>query len=575
MKTLGIHIGHDSGSSLIIDGQIVADVSEERFIRIKHYAGPPVNSINFCLTTGKISFEELDFIAVSGEIADLKLKTLLNLTDEDFNRIVRQNLPYQSIRKKLKGMIKDKIVYHETPPLYLKFFHLAPKTRVIKVDHHLSHAAAAYYTSGYQDCLIITCDGVGDGTSLAVWNGSRGTITETKRYGTSGSFGWFYSLVTEAIGWWVGDGEGKTMGLAPYGDRSAVLNKEMLVHYLPCYQNGEVIKGTDFGAVKYFKECDAFHWHFPDAGKMKTIVDRYGAENVAAEAQDLLEESLLSFIRYWVKKGHARNLVTAGGVFLNVKLNQKIIEDTIVENYSVFPNAGDAGLSLGAALYVSQKFSEEDTAQKIDHVYWGPHYSNDEIESILKERNLRYRKADNIAQEAARALADQKIIGWFQGKMESGPRALGGRSILFDPGKPENKDIINMRVKFREPFRPFCPSIMEEYAHEYLVTNYKDRYMITACKVKDEKRTVIPAVTHVDGTCRPQFISRQTNRLFWELLDNFRQYTGVPVILNTSFNIKGEPIVCSPRDAIKCFFDTGLDVLCIGDFIVSKCSLFS
>jgi carbamoyltransferase len=418
--------------------------------------------------------------------------------------------------------------------------------------------------------LIITCDGVGDGTSVAVWNGSGGNIREIKRYGTSGSFGWFYSLVTEALGWWVGDGEGKTMGLAPYGDRKSVLDKEVLAHYLPGYQNGEITKRADFGNVKYFKEFDAFHWHFPDAIKIQKVVQDYGPENIAAEAQDLLEESLVSFIRYWVKKENARNLATAGGVFLNVKLNQKIIEDNIVENYSIFPNAGDAGLSLGAALYVSKKFSQENTTQKIDHIYWGPCYGNDEIESVLKERNLQYRRSDNISRDAARALADQKIIGWFQGRMESGPRALGGRSILFDPGKPENKDIINMRVKFREPFRPFCPSIMEEYAHEYLATSYKDRYMITACNVKDEKRNVIPAVTHVDGTCRPQLISRQTNRRFWELLDSFRQYTGVPVILNTSFNVKGEPIVCSPRDAIKCFFDTGLDVLCIGDFIVNK-----
>ena len=570
MKILGIHIGHDSGSSLIIDKQIVADVSEERFTRIKHYAGLPVNSINFCLKAGKISFDEIDYIAISGEIADPKLKILFNLTDEKFNQIITNNSPHIPLNKRVKNIIKNRITYQETPPLYMGFYNLAPKTKVIKVDHHLSHASSAYYTSGFKDCLIITCDGVGDETSVATWKGINGKINEIKRYGTSGSFGWFYSLATEALGWWVGDGEGKTMGLAPYGDRKAVLDKEVLVHYLPCYQNGEITKGIDFGAVKYFKEFDAFHWHFPDAIKVKEMVQRYGAENVAAETQDLLEESLLNFVKYWVKKENVNNLATSGGVFLNVKLNQRIIEDSVVEDYFIFPNAGDAGLALGAALYVCNKFSEENATQKINHIYWGPCYNNDEIESILKERNLHYRKSDNISQETAKALAGQKIIGWFQGRMESGPRALGGRSILFDPRKPENKDIINMRVKFREPFRPFCPSIMEEYANEYLSPSSKDRYMITACNVKDEKKNVIPAVTHVDGTCRPQLISKQINERFWELLDNFRQYTGVPVILNTSFNIKGEPIVCSPRDAIKCFFDTGLDLLCIGDFVVTK-----
>ena len=572
MKVLGIHIGHDSGSSLVIDNQLVADVSEERFVRIKHYAGLPVHSIDFCLKAGKISFDELDYVAVSGEITDPRLKILFNLSDEQFSQIVADNVSSISLSSKVKNLIKERVVYHESPPLYMRFYNLSTKTKVAKVDHHLAHASSAYYTSGFKDCLIITCDGVGDGASVVVWNGSYGNIKEIKRYETSGSFGWFYSLVTESLGWWVGDGEGKTMGLAPYGNRKAVLDKKVLVYYLPSYQNGEITKGVDFGAVKYFKEFDTFHWHFPDAIKIKKVVQDYGAENVAAEAQHLLEESLLNFIRYWVKKENARNLATAGGVFLNVKLNQRIIEDNIVEDYFIFPNAGDAGLASGAALYVSKKFSKEkeDITQKIDHIYWGPCYSNDEIESILRERNLHYRKSDNISKEAAKALAEQKIIGWFQGRMESGPRALGGRSILFDPRKPENKDIINMRVKFREPFRPFCPSLMEEYASEYLSPSSKDRYMITACNVRDEKRNVIPAVTHVDGTCRPQLISKQINERFWELLDNFRQYTGVPVILNTSFNIKGEPIVCSPRDAIKCFFDTGLDLLCIGDFIVSK-----
>ncbi|KKO18668.1 MAG: carbamoyl transferase [Candidatus Brocadia fulgida] len=336
MKTLGIHIGHDSGSSLIIDGQIIADVSEERFVRLKHYAGLPVHSINFCLAAGKISFDELDFIAISGEIADLKLKTLLNLSDEQFAHIVEQNLPHRSIGRKVKGLLRNKIVYQESPPLYLRFFNLAPKTKVIKVDHHVAHAASAYYTSGYQDCLIITCDGVGDGTSLAVWNGTGGVIKEIRRYDTAGSFGWFYSLVTEALGWWVGDGEGKTMGLAPYGDRKTVTNKEILARYLPCYQEGELVRGIDFGAVKYFKEFDAFHWHFPDARKIQKAVEDYGPEHVAAEAQYLLEESLLQFIRHWVIKEQAKNLATAGGVFLNVKLNQKILEDTLVENYYIF-----------------------------------------------------------------------------------------------------------------------------------------------------------------------------------------------------------------------------------------------
>lgn len=274
-----------------------------------------MHSIDFCLKAGKISFDELDYVAVSGEITDPRLKILFNLSDEQFSQIVADNVSSISLISKVKNLIKERVVYHEAPPLYMRFYNLSTKTKVVKVDHHLAHASSAYYTSGFKDCLIITCDGAGDGASVVVWTGSYGNIKEIKRYKTSGSFGWFYSLVTESLGWWVGDGEGKTMGLAPYGDRKAVLDKKLLVYYLPSYQNGEITKGVDFGAVKYFKEFDTFHWHFPDAIKIKKVVQDYGAENVAAEAQHLLEEALLNFIRYWVKKENARNLATAGGCF--------------------------------------------------------------------------------------------------------------------------------------------------------------------------------------------------------------------------------------------------------------------
>jgi carbamoyltransferase len=573
MNILGVHVGHDSGAALIREGRVVADVSEERFNHIKHYGSLPLESISFCLKAAGIKMIDVDAIATTTRLGDPAIRILFGLTDDETDHIRKNNNEKRIIPGNLRRKIRRAIwgSGREGAPLYISpFKRKGDNIPILKVDHHLAHAASAYYTSGYENtCLVITCDGEGDNVSTAVWRASQGIITPFVKYGWGGSFGWFYGIVTEALDWWIGDGEGKTMGLAPYGNPDA-FDDNILKDILPEYVDGLLKKEVNFGEIEHLVLMGAYHWHFKRSEQIKDIVQRYGREDVSAKAQKLLENEMKKFIADWVHREKASNLAVAGGVFLNVKLNQKIVEEAIVDNYYIFPGAGDSGLAVGAALYVFNRLSKKPVISKIEDINWGPSYTNPEIEAILKERNLPYEKIEDIAEVSAKLLADGKILGWFQGRMECGPRALGSRSILFDPRKKENKDIINARVKFREPFRPFCPSMTWECVPDYLYHTRDERYMITAYKVRNEKAKEIPAVVHVDGTCRPQFVHKETHPLYWRLLHRFGELTGTPVILNTSFNIKGDPIVCNPRDAIKCFYDTGIDHLSIGEYLLSK-----
>ncbi len=563
MKILGVHFGHDSGASLIIDGKIIADVAEERFVRIKHFSGLPVRSIEYCLKEGKISIDDIDQIAIPSLQSNYSLRFLFeNMTFPD-------NYSF-----KIKKIIKNELEKHHIlpsikPPLYIKKFSLNTRTKVTNIEHHLAHAASAYYTCGSQEKqLVVTIDGAGDGYSICIWLGENGQITPLKKFGCDGSIGWFYSNVTEALGWWHGDGEGKTMGLAPYGKSEHV--KGLLDPFYPKFKDGELIEPHDFGRAFSFNENGGIQWHFDEAYEIKKLIDKYGAEDIAAEAQRVLEEQVMNIVFPWLEKANTKNLCCAGGVFLNVKLNQRIWYSGKVANHHIFPNPGDGGLSLGAALYVSNQLSGSYQNQEIVDLYWGPQFENDEIELILKNRNLKFKVMDNISLTCAQLLAEGKIIGWFQGRMEAGPRALGSRSIVMSPMSAKNKDIINARVKFREGFRPFCPSMTQEAKDDFLDNARLEEFMITSFDANPAKADKIPAVVHVDGTVRPQLVKQDVNPKYYDLIKLFGNITGVPVILNSSFNVRGEPIVCTPSDAIKCFYDTGLDYLAMGDFLVMK-----
>ncbi len=562
MYILGIHIGHDSSTAIIKDGQLLADVAEERFNRFKHYCGLPIHSIQYCLKTAKIGIEDVDAIAIPSQEPVQELNFLLDLKGAQRESPAGGGMMLGFVRRIMKRISAK-------PPLYIKNFPIRSTTRIYHVDHHLAHAASAYYTNPIPEKqLICTMDGAGDGASICIWRGENNQISLLKRFPTSASLGWFYSNVTEALGWWHGDGEGKTMGLAPYGDYSRV--RGLLDRFFPKFNNGDVSEPHDFGQPYFWNENSAIQWHFDEANAIKKIIDEHGREHIAAEAQRILEEQTGCLIHPWLEKEKTRNLSCAGGIFLNVKLNQRIWESGKVVNHHIYPNAGDSGLAVGAALHVYYTNNPSAKINPLNTLYWGPEYSNDEIEKVLKLRNIQYSTIDNIEKYMAEQLANNKIIAWFQGRMESGPRALGNRSILMNANIAENKDIINARVKFREAFRPFCPSLIWEEKNTYLEKARDEFFMITSFTCQQEKRKKVPAVVHADSTLRPQTIKKEHNERFWRLIKNFGECTGEPLLLNTSFNIMGEPIISHPRDAIRCFYDNGLDFLVLGNFLLKK-----
>ncbi|MGA1864512.1 MAG: carbamoyltransferase [bacterium] len=560
MIVLGIHCGHDSSAAIIKDGEILADAAEERFTRLKHCNHVPVKAMSYCLSAAGLSnINEVDFVAFSWKRPPKDLRVVLGI-DKNSN-----------LRNKVKeflgfGISSD----HLQVPVYFPDFRLKDERKLVTVEHHLAHAASAYFTRKTNDrCLIFTVDGAGDGVSTAVWLGEKNSIVPLEKLYREASIGWAYSIVTEALHWWHGDGEGKTMGLAPYGDQtvcSGVLDK-----YFPKFKGRTLSKPTNLGNAYYWIENSSTQFHFDEAYEVEGLINKYGRENIAAEAQYKLEECMKEYIFGWARRQKCEKLAFSGGVFLNVKLNQRIWNERneLMKEQHIFPNCGDSGLAIGAALYVYYQHREFN-GHPFNSLYLGPSFSNEEIEGIIQERGLSYRYMERPEIAAASLLAGDKIIGWFQGRMESGPRALGNRSILMSPLNAKNKDIINQRVKFREGFRPFCPSLLWEKAGDYL-SDWRDEYfMITSFDITPEKREKVPAVVHVDGTLRPQLVRRETNPLYWSLINEFGRLTGESIILNTSFNIKGEPIIHHPREAIRCFFDTGLDALFLGNFLLEK-----
>ena len=565
MIILGLHSGHDSSAAIIKDGKIVADVQEERFTRVKHSNNIPLKSIEYCLkTVGIKNINEVDYIGFSWNNNPKGIDSIFGLQPKRSKKeVIAFDIANTFFGKSL-GVNNLKL------PIYFPDYNLNDKTKFINNEHHLVHAASAYYTQKSTDkCLVFTIDGAGDNVCTAVWLAEGNEIKPLQKYYREASIGWAYSVVTEALHWWHGDGEGKTMGLAPYGDANKC--KGVLDKYFPEFDNCYLTKKSELGKSSYWSENGSTQFHFEEAYDIEKLIGKYGKENIAAEAQRKLEENVTNLVFGWAKKLKIKKIACSGGVFLNVKLNQRIWNNRsdIIEEQHVFPNPGDSGLALGAALlvyYRHNKFSGFD----LNNLCYGPEYYNEEIEKLLKIRKLKYQYIENPSKKAAELLAENKIIAWFQGRMECGPRALGNRSILMSPLKAENKDIINDWVKFREGFRPFCPSLLWEKRNDYLEDCKDEFFMITSFNVIEEKREKIPAVVHVDGTVRPQMVKKETNQLYWELINEFGKLTGEYIILNTSFNVMGEPIINNPKEAIKCFYDGGIDALFLGNYFIEK-----
>jgi carbamoyltransferase len=570
MNILGISgTLHDAAAALLQDGNLVAAVEEERFKRVKHIgfagyfgyeSGLPHDSIKYCLKTAGLTMDQVDAVAYFYDPwleFRTHLKFRLARAHRDFKRAAFHVVQSTNL---LKDHLKTEALLNRHRKTPVKFHW---------IGHSYTHAAAAFFCSPFEEALILSVDARGerDSCSAAVGEGNRLRMIETISY--PHSWGMFYMEVTKYLGFMPGHDEYKVMGLASFGKPRFVeeLRKVVLTqpdgsfrlnfdHFDPTFT------GPDMLGQKFYDV-------FGPPREPRTAIDKRH-EDIAASLQEVLEESLLAYLTKLRERTGKRHLCLSGGVALNCVMNGRILGSGLFDDVFIPPNPGDAGCAAGAALYVHHQLNGAPRQYVMNHAFLGPSYNDTEIQAALDNAKLEYRKMEDVPKEVARLIADGKIVGWFQGRMEWGPRALGARSLLADPTRAEMRDVVNKWVKHREDFRPFAPSVLEERAPQYFEHVKDSPFMLFITQVQDDKKEKIPAVTHVDGTARPQTVSKATNPLYWQLIKEFEAITGVPCILNTSFNIMGEPIVCTPPQAIRCFFGTGIDALAIGSFLVLK-----
>ncbi|HET9315022.1 MAG TPA: carbamoyltransferase C-terminal domain-containing protein [Vicinamibacteria bacterium] len=584
---IAVDVGGHPSACLLKDGRLVAFAEEERFARVKQAPGLfPSQAVRYCLAAGGLSLADVDHIAFGWDANAYRWRFPLFLARSFLRHKLRGNGHVPRLARNGRPALGSAVVSGLRSLLSLqpstirenlvlglrdagqKVDRLPPLTFV---KHHLAHAASAFWCSGYEDAAVLVFDGHGEENSTTIFRGEGRTLTLLQEINIPHSLGWYYSAFTEYLGWSPNEGEVKLMGLAPFGRPDPEI--EAFVN--------EVLRPTDDGfrlepsylfygqrsQARFFSDALVARLG-PPRGRYEEIADRH--RDLARAVQGRLEEVGLHLARLALRKSGKADLCLAGGVALNCKMNGAIHKSGVARRLFVQPLAYDAGVSLGAALVVAMDKGDE-ARFRMDHLHWGPEHGDDEIASLLRENRIPFRQCPDVPAQTARLLADGRIVGWFQGRMECGPRALGGRSILADPRDAGMKDAVNDRVKLREPWRPFALSILEEHFPEYVLKPAESPFMVMAFDVREEKRPDIPSAMHwVDGTTRPQTVSRKVNPRYWEAIEEFRRLTGVPAVLNTSFNVKDEPMVCTPRDAIRCFFGTGMDALVIGDCIVEK-----
>lgn len=556
---LGIHTGHDAAAAIVRDGRVVADAQEERFSRIKHVHGFPYRALESCLESAGLTLGDIDVVAVASKSHGREVDDAFGLSGRGLRaRGLVERLPFGSLRPTPIA-----------PPLHLPRFRLSDRCEIINVAHHRAHAASAEFTNDWTEpYLLVTADGIGDRESLTVTLVDGGHRTELASVGKEGSLGWFYGVVTEGLGWVHGDGEGKTMGMAPYGSPSQAL--PALRKVCPSYEHGRLAEERKWQGPKAWRSGGVWYWHFEESLEVAALAQSCGRENVAYAAQHLLEEELLGVVSHWLRQTGTRRLACAGGVFLNVKLNQRIWESGLIDDHHIFPNCGDSGLAAGAALEAYARRNPTWRGHKLSSVYWGPDIAGEPSRHSLEISGFAFRELDDPSATAASLIADGQIVAWVQGCMEAGPRALGNRSLLMNPARRDAKEVMNARVKFREPFRPFCPSLTLDAFDSYLVGARDEPFMVTSFDVEDSMAATIPAVVHVDQTMRPQAVTAERNERYSQLLEQVGERTGHPVVLNTSFNVRGEPMVNSPFDALRAFAGSGIDHLVLDRYLVSK-----
>lgn len=533
---LGIHQGHDANAALVSENKIIAAAQEERFTRKKHYYGFPGESIKFVLRQANLAPEKVKFIAnphASGR----------SLTEE--------SPPLDFIANLFKSGIRN----HQ---------------RIFTLDHHLAHAACAYRCSGWRKATVVTLDGTGNGLSGTVYYGCNGRLDKISEIPTRGSLGWFYSAVTEALGFRPNDEEGKTMSLAAYGRPNPKVIEELRIYAPRIMGLGLsrdlpwIVSGTP---VDDFYEC-----HFKDSRGIRKLITKYGKEDIAASCQKILENTVRDLIRAAINKTGCGDLAVAGGIFFNVKLNSVLEKMPCVNEIRPHPGAGDCGLALGSALEAASMISKKKVVFNLNNVYLGPGFSNLDVKAALKGRKLKVRAVPfrKIPRIVSDYLQKGLAVGWFQGRMEYGPRALGNRSVLLDPRHTKAKERLNLKLKKREWFMPFAPSILIEHMDQCVAAckSPNSFFMLKTFYALKKKLRNIEACVHVDGTVRAQTLSREHNPLYYDAIRQFYNDTGVPAILNTSFNRHGLPMVCTPKDAIGHLEDHCVDILIINNMII-------
>jgi len=558
MLTLGINYSqmHDSSACIVRDGELLFAVAEERISRQKHDSRFPQLAIQACLEFARVGAEQLDEVCFGWQTAgpvyrhDLKLYALGKWPITYLN-VLNSTRHFASMWHQESGARR-----------FAQQFGAA-RARMRFVDHHLAHAISAYAFSGFEDSAVVVMDGRGAWEATSIWHGSKGRLQHVLTIPFPDSVGFFYSEFTAYLGFQRNSDEWKVMGLAPYGEPGIKLDAFIDPQAEPYRVYARRLFGNGNGAFSSLTPLLG-----PARASESEIDARH--KNIAYAVQDACELAMMSVVRMAVEKTRSRNLCLAGGVALNSKGNGKIAASGLVDKIFVQPAASDDGVALGAALapYLESGGSLPNHAMR--HAYLGPAFDDPAIESALRTYKLSYTRVNDPAATAAELLSQGKILGWFQGRMEFGPRALGSRSILADARDPEMNAKVNNAVKFREWWRPFAPSLKKEAASEYLESATDSPFMILTAQVLPEKRGVIPSVTHVDGSARPQTVEKEINPLYWRLLDEFEKRTGVPVIMNTSFNLRGEAIVHTPTDAVRTFFSSGMDALVIGSFLVEK-----
>ena len=581
MNILGINAYHGNASAAIVcDGRLVAAVEEERFNRVKYAAGFPAQAIRYCLQEAGFTLENIDHVAVPrNPFARLGTKLYYALRMPSFARgRVKVWRKFTGVREALAQ------AFDADPAKLTAKFH--------RVEHHQAHLASAYFVSPFERAAVLSADGLGDfaSTMWGTGEGSRLRVDDSIPF--PHSLGMYYTAVTQYLGFLKFGDEYKVMGLAAYG------RPDQLDTFREIVQFDERSKKNGFrlGLAYFTHHRDGPEMSWAEADKTPTLGKLYSEEvprrfgpsrapeepveqrhrNLAASLQERLEEVYLGMLNKLAGATGQKAVCLAGGVAFNCVANGKIFEATPFEQVYVQPAAGDAGLAVGAAFYVWHQILGKPRSFVMDHAYWGPGFENFAVKKAIGGSGVQqggFAVAElpepELVRRAAALIAEGKILGWFQGRAEWGPRALGNRSIVADPRRAEMKDILNRRIKHREIFRPFAPSILAEHTCEWFTRSHPSPFMCMAYPVLPEKRDRIPAPTHVDGTGRLQTVSREANPRYWELIRAFRDVTGVPVVLNTSFN-DNEPIVCRPEEALDCFLRTQMDALVLGNFLITK-----